>query len=44
METQHTAYRRLRSVFGMASVFEIEVQIDRSVFGVGRSVFGIEVQ
>ena len=43
METQHTVYRRLRSVFGMASVFEIKVQIDRSVFGIGRSVFMIQI-
>ena len=28
MKTQHTAYRRFRSVFGMASVFGIEIQIE----------------
>ena len=28
METQRTAYRRIRSVFGIASVFGIEVQIE----------------
>ena len=47
METQHTAYRRFRSIFGMASVFGIKVQNEvgqhlRSEFS--RSVFMIEIE
>ena len=54
MEIQHTAYRQIRSVFGMASVFGIEVQIEVGQYlgSVGqylgskfsRSVFMIEVE
>ena len=54
METQRTAYRRFRSVFGIASVFGIEVQIEVGQYlgSVGqylgskfsRSVFGIEAE
>ena len=54
METQRTAYRRIRSVFGIASVFGIKVQIEVGQYlgSVGqylgskfsRSVFGIEVE
>ena len=54
METQRTSYRQIRSVFGIASVFWIEIQIEigRYLGSVGRylgskfyrSVFGIEVE
>ena len=54
METQRTDYRRIRSVFGIASVFGIEVQIEVGQylgsegqnlgFKFSRSVFWIEVE
>ena len=54
METQHTAYRQFRSVFGIASVIGIEVQIEVGQYWgslghylgskFSRSVFGIEVE
>ena len=54
LETQRTAYRPIRSVFGIASVFGIEVQLEVGQYlgSVGqhmgskfsRSVFGIEVE
>ena len=47
LETQRTAYRRIRSVFGIASVFGIEVHIELGYYlesKFKRSVCGIEVE